>query len=140
MDTETTHTDAGYNALFARLSEVPAPLNLDHTIVQAIYVRETHAAEVRLACLGGVSLASVAGIVVSSVYVSHVAAQSGFTSYLSLAFSDSSTLAVYWKQFALSLMESLPLVGVTAFLSAVGLFIWSSAKAAANGMRVFART
>jgi len=139
MKNGTTSADISYDKLFARLSDVSCPADLEQTIVHTIYVKETHAAEVRFAFLGTLSVASVAGLVTSSIYISHDVARSGFEQYLMLSFSDSSVLLIYWKQFALSLIETLPLVGVVAFLSALGLFIWSAAKAAANGFRVFAK-
>lgn len=37
---------------------------------------------------------------------------SAFWSYLSLAFTDTSTVAIYWKEFSLSLVEALPIVSV----------------------------
>jgi hypothetical protein len=37
---------------------------------------------------------------------------SGFWNYLSLVFTDTSTVAVYWKEFSLSLVDALPIVSV----------------------------
>ena len=84
MKNETTPADISYDALFARLSDVREPRGLDHAIVQTIYAKETRAAEVRFAFLGTMSVASIAGIVTSSIYISHDVAQSGFEQYLSL--------------------------------------------------------
>ena len=36
----------------------------------------------------------------------------GWTNYLSLVFTDTSTVAVYWKEFSLSLVDALPIVSV----------------------------
>ena len=38
---------------------------------------------------------------------------SGFWNYLSLLFTDTGAVATYWKQFSLSLVEALPLFGLT---------------------------
>ncbi len=61
----------------------------------------------------------------------------GFDQYLSLAFSDSSVLITYWKELSLSLVESLPLMAVMLVLGALGLFIWSSAKAFQDAETLF---
>lgn len=137
----TQHSTQNFDTLFAQLHTVEVPHNLETTILEALVVREKRAAEIRLAFLGTISVASIFGIITSATYVSHAMATSGFISYLSLTFSDSSLLLTYWKEFALSLAETLPLVGVIGFFSAVGLFIWSTAKAATNGAQIFfART
>ncbi len=41
-------------------------------------------------------------------------AESGFVPLFSLAFSDTSIVMVYWQNFALSLLESLPITGLMA--------------------------
>lgn len=41
---------------------------------------------------------------------------SGFSNYFSLIFTDAGIMAIYWKQFLLSLAESLPLFGLTIFI------------------------
>ncbi len=41
---------------------------------------------------------------------------SGFWNYLSLLFTDTGAVAVYWKEFSMSLAESLPILQVTSIL------------------------
>lgn len=49
---------------------------------------------------------------------------SGFWNYLSLLFTDTSTVAIYWKQFSLSLIEATPMFSLTLILlSLLGLFV-----------------
>jgi len=48
--------------------------------------------------------------------------QSGLSDYLSLAFSDSSVITTYWKEFALSIVDALPMT--TIILSCALLFIF----------------
>jgi len=38
---------------------------------------------------------------------------SGFWNYFSLLFTDTGTVAIYWKELALSLVEALPIFGIT---------------------------
>lgn len=51
--------------------------------------------------------------------------QSGFYEYLSFAFSDGGTLVSYWKEFALSLIDSLPVVSVVLCLALIFAFLFS---------------
>jgi hypothetical protein len=46
-------------------------------------------------------------------------AQSGFSTYASLLSSDGSILFLYWKEFTLSIIESLPLMSMTIFLATI---------------------
>src|SRR3989338_5858179 len=41
--------------------------------------------------------------------------ESGFTHFFSLIFSDAQIVLVYWQSFALSLLESLPIVSLISF-------------------------
>ncbi|MDD2678164.1 MAG: hypothetical protein WC042_00605 [Candidatus Paceibacterota bacterium] len=47
--------------------------------------------------------------------------ESGFLHFLSLAFSDSEIVLLYWENFVLSLLESLPVMSLILFL--VSLFV-----------------
>jgi len=49
---------------------------------------------------------------------------SGFWNYLSLLFTDTGTVALYWKQFSMSLIEATPMFPLTMILlSLLGLFV-----------------
>ena len=47
------------------------------------------------------------------------AASSDFFTFSSLLFSDFATVSAYWQNFALSLLEALPVMGLIAVLAAV---------------------
>jgi hypothetical protein len=65
-------------------------------------------------------------------YAAKVASVSGFTSYLSIIFSDSASALGLWKELGLSLIESLPVVGLGILLASTLSILWS--------LRKFART
>ncbi|MDR3519736.1 MAG: hypothetical protein P4L63_02530 [Candidatus Pacebacteria bacterium] len=50
---------------------------------------------------------------------------SGFYDYFSLIFSDSGLMFSYWKEFTLSLAESLPMTSIIFTLSLVFIFLLS---------------
>ena len=51
--------------------------------------------------------------------------QSGFYEYFSLVFSSGSNLLSYWKELALSLIESLPILNIIFLFSLVFIFLLS---------------
>ena len=64
------------------------------------------------------SILSLSGSVLSIKVLIEQAGRLGFFRYLSLAFSDSGVIALYWKEYVLSLADSLPIasLGVSLFL------------------------
>ncbi len=61
-------------------------------------------------------------------YVFDAAARSGFSQYLSLAFSDGGSLLATWKEFALTMIESAPLMAVASVLGILLIFAYSARK------------
>ncbi len=72
----------------------------------------------------GLSILSLSGSVFSIKSLIVECTRFGFFEYLSLAFSDSGVIAKYWKEYTLSLADSLPVASlvITLFLLFV-LFI-----------------
>lgn len=62
-------------------------------------------------------------------------AGSGFTNYFSLLFSDADALVLYWKEFGLTLLESLPLFGVSILILSV-LFCLSMLRTVAKNIDI----
>jgi len=67
------------------------------------------------------SILSLSGSVFSIKSLIEQAMRLGFFNYFSLAFSDSGAIATYWKEYTLSLADSLPVVSLA--LSFFLLFI-----------------
>lgn len=76
-----------------------------------------------------VSFASFFGIIYSSIYVFKNVVSSGIYNYISLIFSDIEVLT-YWKELSLSILESLPFLGLAIGFMVLGIFIWSLLKTA----------
>ncbi len=53
------------------------------------------------------------------------ASQSGFINFFSLIFSDFSSVATYWKSFAMTLLETLPAVSLAFFMAVLLTFLQS---------------
>lgn len=69
----------------------------------------------------GVSILSLSGSVFSIKTLIEQSSRFGFYDYLSLAFSDGGVIATYWKEYILTLANSLPVV--SAILSFALLFV-----------------
>lgn len=74
---------------------------------------------------GFTSLTSVLAMIYSLVLIVKDYYSSGLSEYISLVFSDSSILLSFWKEFTLSVVESLPFITITLTLTSVWIFIWS---------------
>lgn len=59
-----------------------------------------------------ISVLSLFGSVISIKELVTEFSQLGFYNYLSLAFSDSGIIAMYWKEYTLSLVDSLPVASL----------------------------
>ncbi len=68
---------------------------------------------------GILGVLSLFGLVISIKDLMLKFSQSGFYEYLSLAFSESGSVATYWREFALSLADSLPITSIVLSLLAV---------------------
>ena len=70
-------------------------------------------------------LASVAAFVSAFGVARSGIAESGFGEFLSLLATDAGTVALYWQNFVLTLLESMPIVSIAATLTAVFAFLAS---------------
>ena len=76
-----------------------------------------------------ISLASLFGAFYSFSYLLNNFKESGIYSYLSLVFSENTGIVYYWKELTMSIVEALPLLGLSLFLFVIAIFVWSSVHA-----------
>jgi hypothetical protein len=62
--------------------------------------------------------------------------ESGFYSFFSLFFSDTEIVLAYWENFAQSLLETLPVLGLAVFLTTVAVFL-ESLKMLVRDLKIF---
>ena len=55
-------------------------------------------------------------------------ASSNLSDYLSLIFSDTSSAFLIWKELGISIIDSLPIIGIGLFLASIYLLFWSARK------------
>ena len=49
-------------------------------------------------------------------------------SYISLVFSDTGSAITLWREITISIVESLPIIGIGLFLASIYLLFWSARK------------
>ncbi len=62
---------------------------------------------------------------------------SGFYDYAALFFSDHSTVTLSWREFLMTLLESLPSIALLFLLVAIGALLWFTRSAIKNGRVAF---
>jgi len=86
---------------------------------EQVYVRIEHAAAKHVRdqkyLWGSFFIASLSAFIASCFYAFQTFAASSFGSYFSLIFSDTRSIGLVWKELGLSLIESLPIVGIGIF-------------------------
>jgi len=91
--------------------------NLAEGIWQMIVRRDQKMTRLKLWTFTSIGLISLAGLVPALKVLSNDLAQSGFSEYFSLIFSDSGLILSYWKELIFSLAESLPVMSMIFTLS-----------------------
>lgn len=109
--------------------DINPPAELENIIFTRIREEARRSARMRFIGTTLLSLGSFISLIPSFMYFMQNIRTSGFYDYLSLFFSDTATLASYWKEFSLSLAESLPFFALTLCLALAGICIWSASRA-----------
>jgi hypothetical protein len=91
---------------------------LSADIWRVIEAKQAKGLKIKSLSYGFIGILSLGGFVLMSVSIVKQLSASGFFQYFSLAFSDGSLISIYWKEYLLSLSDSLPVasLGVTFFL------------------------
>lgn len=79
----------------------------------------------RLVFLSIIFIGSIAALIPTFRMTQVGFAESGFIEFFSLLFSDAGIIATYWQNFALSLLETLPVTSLIIFLTIMLLFLES---------------
>lgn len=107
---------------------VKMPDQLESMIMQEIAVKSRRRARLHVIEFGVLNLGSIIGGIAAVLFLLKGFAQSGLSDYISLLFSDSSSMISIWKELILSVAESTPFISTAAFLTAILLFLWSLGK------------
>jgi hypothetical protein len=116
-----------YEKLFATLTSPNPPAGLTEKILSRISRHERNLLGTKIAVSACVFGASVGVAVAGYINLMASLSQSGFFQIFSLMFSDFSSMAANFPDFAFSIMESFPIFTTALLLAGVMFAIWSMA-------------
>lgn len=115
-----------YEKLFSRLKSPEPPEEIFDKIMHRIHRQERFLALRRRIIVFSLGLVgSLAAFIPAFSLMQQSLAESGFTQFSSLIFSDFGIVLTYWQNFALTLLESLPVLSIVAFLATIFIFLES---------------
>lgn len=120
--------DQKLTKIFCDFQVEPRP-HLCADICHVIVLREKRSRHIKFFGYTIIATISLITIIPASVSLVHQLGQSGFGQYASLAVSDAGALTGYWKQFVVTLAESIPGVSLALVLGTILLLGWSSRNA-----------
>ncbi len=124
MDMNTSKNDQ-YKRLFTNLEQVNVPEGFEGRICGFVMKGRVRLARIKLAWYSLITTVSCAGAVYAAFMFVRAFFDSGFYQYLSLLFSADYSVAQYWQEIGLSLMESIPVESLVLVLATTAIFIWS---------------
>ncbi len=116
--------DNNIENIFKTIGELKSPTLLSSKILFRINQEQIKRAKIQMIItriIGGLSFFAFFPILINLISQLQ---NSGFWYYVSLLFTDTGTVALYWRQFSMSLIEATPMFPLTLILlSLLGLFI-----------------
>jgi hypothetical protein len=131
------HEGKNLEMLVGLLEVASPPYSLGDLILKRVTAERKRAAKRQVIFVGTLAAGSFIGIIPILMSLVNSFIQSDAYQYLSLVVSDNVALISFWKEILLSLAESLPLLGLAAFLFTFVIFLWSSAKTAKDVKTIF---
>ncbi|KKQ70851.1 MAG: hypothetical protein UT33_C0015G0019 [Candidatus Peregrinibacteria bacterium GW2011_GWC2_39_14] len=125
---------SNFETILSNLEQIDPPQNLYKNIFMKIARAQKRSALIKFILFGVVAIASLIEMIPVFQSVAQRFYQSGFYHYSSLIFSDFEIVLANWKEFGLSLLESLPVAEIAIFL-AVFLVLLLSLKFVAENIK-----
>ncbi len=94
-------------------------------IWQKIVMRDRRIARLKLWAFSSIGLVSLIGLIPAGKSLFNDLGQSGLYEYFSLLFSSGNSIFSYWKELALSIAESLPIMSIILSLTLVFILFLS---------------
>ena len=123
-----------------QLNTFTPPRELSTRILERVEMEKRRIARIRLAIFSFFSLGSCLAFVSVARYAGEEFVRSGFTDYFSLLFSDAGAVLPYWREFFLSLVESLPILLLATLCIMIFIFLGSLRLAEKNMRTAFLST
>ena len=99
--------------------------NLKNSIINIIRYEERKKAIYKIVFSSVVSLASISLAIFYAISIVKDFYQSGLSDYISLIFTDGTSLISYWQSYFMSILESLPILQITIVFASMWALVWS---------------
>ena len=121
------HMRKDYETLFTHLKPQEPPVGLFNKIMARIHEEERLLSIKRRLILFSIPVIISAGAFIPVINAFQAEfAQSGFSHFLSLMFSDFGSVIANWQDFGLTILESLPAMSIISLLTTALVFLWST--------------
>lgn len=112
-----------YEKLFSLIKPPEPPDNLLEKIMARLHKEQKLSLRKRIFIFSIGTALSAMAIFLSFKTAQTKFGESGFWQFFSLVFSDFETIKIYWQNFILSLLETLPVTSLIMVLAAVLIFL-----------------
>ena len=133
-----------YAQLFSHLTPPEMPDNLFEKIMHRIQKERQSLILKRKVMIFSIGMIGIIGAAAAFIPAFKMARtelyESSFLYFLSLIFSDFGTVAAYWQNFIMSLLETLPVMGLAIFLLTILVFLGSLRFLVRNIKSIFTLT
>ena len=129
-----------HETFLGQLDVIVPPPELTAVILARVFTEQQRIARIRLALFGFVAVGSLFAFIPVIHYAGGEFSRSGFMDYFTLLFSDGGSVLLYWKEFSLSLVESLPVLSLAAVFATLLVFLESLQLLAKNIRMAFLST
>jgi hypothetical protein len=109
------------------LDQFAPPQGLSKIITRELDIADAKSMKRRVVGFSTLFFVCLILVIPSIIYLNRDLHTSGFTSFFSLLFSDTSLLFSHLKEFSLSLLEALPIVSLVVFLIVFAGLGWAVA-------------
>lgn len=113
-------------------SQNGVPRGLDEAIISKVQRLTKNKARRRMFGFGALSISSFAGLVTWAGYLRASLQTSGVYDYVSILASNTGSISLFWKEIAFSIIESIPFITISVFLTLLVAFVLSGLKTAEN--------
>ncbi|MDD5626397.1 MAG: hypothetical protein PHW01_00055 [Patescibacteria group bacterium] len=133
-----------YEQLFSHLTPPEMPDNLFEKTMRRIQKERQSSILKRKVMILSIGMIGIIGAAAAFIPAFKMAqtelSESGFPYFLSLIFSDFETVVAYWQNFIMSLLETLPVMGLATLLLTILVFLGSLKFLVRNVKSIFTLT
>jgi hypothetical protein len=128
-----------FRTLFTTVEKIEPKKGLSSAVLSRIYKYRQRVARIKFAILSLISVASGTALFPVVSYALSSLTETGSYEYLSLLFSDGVAILPYWKEFAFTIIETIPVFEISMVLAVTYALLQSLKLAVKNAPAAFYR-